>query len=88
MLGASVGSIVLLLSQNIIKLILVAFFVASPVAWFLIQRWLENFAYKIEVTSLMFILAGVLTLLISLLTIGVQCFKAAIVNPVDSLKYE
>jgi putative ABC transport system permease protein len=87
-IGASVGSVVLLLWRNIMKLIGIAFLIASPVAWFLIQRWLDQFVSKIEVSTLTFIFPGLLTLFISLFTIGIECFKKAVATPLDSLKYE
>lgn len=87
-LGASVQSIVILLSKNILKLILIAFVVATPVVWYAGHRWLMNFAYHIEIRESLFLIAGGLTLTIALLTISYQAIKAAVTNPVESLRYE
>lgn len=87
-LGASAASIVFLLTKNIASLIVLAFLIASPLAWYLIDHWLSTFAYKIEVTPITFLIAGAMTFVVALLTIGIQSLKAGITNPVESLKYE
>ncbi|MGA0560332.1 ABC transporter permease [Larkinella sp. VNQ87] len=87
-LGASVGSIVQLLSKDFMVLVLVAFLVAAPVAWYATQRWLENFPYKISLEWWVFALAGGLAALVALLTISFQSIKAALTNPVTSLRSE
>lgn len=87
-LGASVSSILLLLSRDFIKLIAAAFLLAIPVANYFMHEWLENFAYKIEISWWMFILPGTLVLLIALFTISGRTLKAASQNLVDSLRYE
>ena len=87
-LGASIRSIVFLLSHHMVKLILLAFLVASPLAWYLMQRWLENFEYRITINGLTFLLAGGLTLLIALFTISFQTLRAALTNPAKSLRNE
>jgi putative ABC transport system permease protein len=87
-LGATVSGIFLLLTQNIVKLILLSFMVASPLAWYFVTQWLDNFAYKIDIGIITFIVAGAMTLSIALITIGFQSIKASIANPVKSLKYE
>jgi len=69
-------------------LILVAFAVAAPVAYLIMQRWLQNFAYRIEVDPRVFMLAFVATVLIATLTIGYRALKAAAANPVEALRYE
>ncbi len=84
-LGASVGSIVHLLSKDFLKLILIAFIVAAPIAWWATHKWLQNFAYHINIEWWIFALAGCLTLLIALLTVSFQAIKAAVANPVKSL---
>ena len=86
--GASVRSIVFLLSHHMVKLILLAFLVASPLAGYLMQRWLENFEYRIAISGFTFLLAGGLTLLIALCTISFQTIKAALTNPAKSLRNE
>ncbi|MVM33909.1 FtsX-like permease family protein [Spirosoma sp. HMF4905] len=87
-LGASTGSIVGLLSKDFLKLVLIAIGIASPVAWYAMNRWLQNFAYKIDIGWWIFVLAGLLTLAIALLTVSFQSIKAALVNPVKSLRSE
>ncbi|MBX2843947.1 MAG: ABC transporter permease [Flammeovirgaceae bacterium] len=87
-LGASVKSIVLLLSMDFSKLVIIAFFIIIPVAWYLINKWLTDFAYRIDFSYEIFLTSGVLILLFSWLTTSYQSIKAAIVNPVDSLKDE
>ena len=87
-LGASVGSIVLLLSLNFAKLVGIAFLIAAPIAWFAMSGWLESFAFKIDLEINVFLVAGLITLAIALLTVSYQAISAAIVNPVKSLKSE
>ncbi|WP_057939775.1 ABC transporter permease [Algoriphagus resistens] len=87
-LGASVGSIVLLLSINFAKLVGTAFLLATPIAWFAMDGWLDSFAFKIELGVSVFLIAGVFTLVIALITVSYQAIVAAIVNPVKSLKSE
>lgn len=87
-LGASVGSIVQLVSNNFIKLVLLANVVAIPVAWWAVHKWLENFAYHIDICWWVFATAIVITVLIALLTVGFQAINAAIANPVKSLRTE
>ncbi len=87
-LGASVSNIVMLLSKDFIKLIIIAFVIASPVAWFVMHNWLQDFAYRINISWWVFIAAGLLAILIALITISFQAIKAAIANPVKSLRTE
>ncbi len=87
-LGASVSGIASLLSKDFIKLVLIAFVVASPIAWIGMHKWLRGFAYRIDIGWWVFILAGVLAILVALLTVSFQAIKAAIVNPVKSLRSE
>ena len=87
-LGASVSNIVLLLSKDFIKLVLIAFLIASPVAWFVMNSWLKDFAYRINISVWIFIAAGLLAVAIALATISFQAIKAAIANPVKSLRTE
>lgn len=87
-LGASVSSIVSLLSKDFFKLVLVALVIASPIAWYLMQQWLQGFAYRIEITWWIFALSGGLALLIALLTVSYQSIKAAMANPINSLRNE
>ncbi len=86
--GATVKEILLLLNENYIKLILLAFMLASPASWLAMQKWLENFAYKTTISWWIFALAGVLALGIALLTVSWQSWQAATRNPVEALRYE
>jgi putative ABC transport system permease protein len=87
-LGASVSGIIGLLSKDFVKLVLVANLIAWPIAYFAMNKWLQDFAYRIEISWWVFALAGGLALLIALLTVSFQAIKAALANPVDSLRYE
>lgn len=87
-LGASVAGIIALLSKDFLKLVIVALLIATPAAWWLMDRWLQEFAYKINVTWWMFALAGALSVLVALCTISYQSVKAALMNPVESLRSE
>ncbi len=87
-LGASVSGIIGLLSKDFVKLVLIANLLAWPVAWFAMNKWLQTFAYRIEIAWWIFLLAGGLALVIALLTVGTQAIKAALVNPVEALRYE
>lgn len=87
-LGASVGSIVALLSKDFLKLVLIAIVIASPIAWYAMNRWLQDFAYKIDIEWWVFALAGLLAVSIALLTVSFQSVKAALMNPVKSLRSE
>ena len=87
-LGASVTDVVALLSGDFIKLVLVAFLVAAPIAYFAMQNWLQSFAYRTAIGWLIFALAGGLSLFIAMLTVSAQAFKAALTNPVETLRYE
>lgn len=87
-LGASVPGIVKLLSFDFIKLVLIANVLAFPVAYYAITNWLEAFAYRIEIDYMVFVIAAAITILIALLTVGVQALKASLANPVNSIKYE
>ncbi len=87
-LGASVASVVLMLSKDFTKLVVLAFFIAIPMAWYVMDHWLSSFAYRIQLGFGVFIFAGCITLFISLITVSYQTVKAAIINPVKSLKSE
>ena len=87
-MGASVESIVMLFSKEYVKLIFIGFLLASPAVWFLMNKWLENFAYKITIGPLVFLAGLAVTLTVAILTVGYKSFKAAIVNPIQSLRYE
>jgi len=87
-LGASVKSVVTLLSKDFLKLTIVASLIAFPVAWYLMNKWLEDFAYRIDIGWTVFFVAGVSTLLVSLITISSQAISAALANPVNALRSE
>ncbi|WP_373331532.1 ABC transporter permease [Salmonirosea aquatica] len=87
-LGASVASIVTLLSKDFLKLVLIAIVIASPIAWWITGKWLEEFAYRVDVAWWVFILAGTLALGIALLTVSFQSVRAALTNPARSLRSE
>jgi ABC-type antimicrobial peptide transport system permease subunit len=87
-LGASVAGISGLLAKDFLKPVLVAIVIASPVAWYFMQRWLADFAYRIEMEWWMFAAAGAVAVAVAVLTVGFQSVKAALVNPVKSLRSE
>ncbi|MEO7990040.1 MAG: ABC transporter permease [Chryseolinea sp.] len=87
-LGASVNQIVGLMSTEFIKLIIIAFVISVPLAWYAMDKWLEGFAYKVPISIMVFVYAGGIALLIALLTVSFESIKAATVNPVNSLRNE
>jgi putative ABC transport system permease protein len=87
-LGATVFSIIALLSKDFLKLILLSNLIAWPLSYIIMGRWLENFAYQISISPWIFAIAGLAALVIALLTISVKAIKAALINPVKSLRNE
>jgi putative ABC transport system permease protein len=87
-LGASIGRIFVLLSQEFALLVLGANLFAWPAAYFFMRNWLQNFAYKVNIAPWIFVLSAVLAFVIAMLTISFQAVKAAMADPVDSLRYE
>lgn len=87
-LGASVANIVSILSTDFVKLVSIAFLIAAPIAWWATHKWLENFAYKTIISWWVFVLAGVCMLLLALITLSFQTIRAALANPVKSLRAE
>jgi ABC-type antimicrobial peptide transport system permease subunit len=87
-LGSSVSSIIVLLSKDFVRLVLIAFFVAAPLAWWVMNNWLQTYAYRIEIQWWMFVLAAAISIVIAWSTIAWQAFRAANANPVDSLRDE
>jgi len=87
-LGASVTNIVVLLSKDFIRLVIIAFVIASPVAWYVMHNWLRDFAYRINISWWVFLAAGLLAVIIALGTISFQAIRVAIANPVKSLRTE
>jgi len=87
-LGASVAGITGLLAKDFIKLVLIAIVIASPLAWWGLQKWLQDFAYQIKIQWWMFAIAGLIAVVIAFLTVAGQAVKAALTNPVKSLRSE
>jgi putative ABC transport system permease protein len=87
-LGASVSGIVKLLSTDFLKLVMVAIVIATPIAWWALNKWLEAFAYRINISWWVFVLAGISAIFIALFTVSFQAIKAAVANPVKSLRTE
>ncbi len=87
-LGAGIRDIVQLLSKDFLKLVLISVIIAVPVAWFAIERWLRDFAYKTNIGAGIFIYAGITALIITFLTVSIQAIKAALVNPVKSFRVD
>ena len=87
-LGATISNITALLSFDFVKLVLVAIVIASPVAWWAMNKWLQAFAYRIHISWWMFAIAGLVAIFIALMAVSFQAIKAAIANPVKSLRTE
>ena len=87
-LGASVPGIVNLLSKEFLQLVLIAFLIATPISWYFMDKWLKDFHYRIDIQWWIFILAGILAFVVSLVTISFQAIRAALTNPVESLRAE
>ena len=87
-LGASISGIVLLFSKDFLKLILIASLISFPIAYYLMQKWLNEFAYRININFTIFLLSAAIAIIIALITISFQAIKAATVNPVKSIRYE
>lgn len=87
-LGASVGSVTIMLGKNFMQLVVIATVIAIPVAWFAMNKWLQEFAYRIDIAWWMFLVPGLVAIVIALVTVCVQAVKAALTNPVESLRTE
>lgn len=87
-LGASVSQIVTLMSKDFLKLVMASIVLSSPIAYYGMDQWLQSFAYRIDIQWWVFVVAGVIAALIALFTVSFQAIKAAITNPVNSLKSE
>ncbi|HEV8507485.1 MAG TPA: ABC transporter permease [Chitinophagaceae bacterium] len=87
-LGANIPGIVGLLSKDFLKLVLISMVIATPLAWYFMNNWLQDFAYRIHVHWWVFVAAGIIAIFIALITVSIQSIKAAIVNPVKSLRTE
>jgi putative ABC transport system permease protein len=87
-LGASVNSILVLLSKDFLRLILISFFLAIPIGWILMSQWLEDYAFRINIGWWVFAIAGAIALIIAIITIVIQAMKAATSNPATNLRSE
>jgi len=87
-MGASVSSILKTLGNDFVRLVILGFVIAAPIAYFLLNWWLQSFAYRTDIGALTFLAAGLLTVLLTLVTIGFHAWRAAVSNPVDSLRSE
>jgi ABC-type antimicrobial peptide transport system permease subunit len=87
-LGASVNNILFLISKDFLKLVFISICIASPIAWYVMDKWLQDFAYRIHIEWWVFVLTGIIALLVAFVTIGLQSIKAALANPVKSLRSE
>ena len=87
-LGASVANVVTMLSKDFLLLVFIAAIVAFPVAWWVMNSWLQDFAYRINIEWWMFLLAGSIALAIALITVSFQAIKSSLANPVKSLRTE
>ena len=87
-LGASVNSIASLLTKDFLKLVFISLIVASPLAWWVMNHWLRDFAYRIAIGWWVFVLSGLIAIVIAMATVSFQAIKAAIANPVKSLRTE
>ena len=87
-LGASITTITRLLSKDFLKLVLISIVIAIPIAWYYVQNWLQDFSYRIDISWWVFVIAGLMAIVIALLTVSFQAIRAAVANPVDSLRTE
>jgi putative ABC transport system permease protein len=87
-LGASAAGITGLLAQDFLKLVLIAILIASPVAYYFMQKWLQDFTYRIDIQAWVFVAAGLAAIFTAALTVGFQSMRAALANPVKSLRSE
>lgn len=87
-LGASVNNVLRLLTQSYVKLVLIAFAIAAPLGWYLMQQWLEDYAYRIDITWDVFVVSGLFAMTIALITVSYQSIRAALANPANSLRSE
>jgi putative ABC transport system permease protein len=87
-LGASISSVMVMLTKDFTKWVVLANVIAWPIAWYAVNKWLQNFAYRIDITIWPFVLAGTSALAIAMFTVSWQAIRAATANPVKSLRYE
>jgi ABC-type antimicrobial peptide transport system permease subunit len=86
--GAGVSQIIRLLTGKFVNWVLVSFVLTSPVAWWVMNNWLQNFAYRVSMSVWVFILSGAIALALVIVTVGLVTLRAASVNPAESMKYE
>ena len=86
--GATISEVIAILNTNLVKLVAIAFVISAPIGWFAMHKWLQNFAYRTELSWWIFVLAGILTLGIAFITVSWQSWRAARKNPIDALRYE
>jgi putative ABC transport system permease protein len=87
-LGATIPSVVFILTKEFFMILIVSFVISAPAAYYVMDKWLQNFAYRIDIGVAVFLISGILLLLIAVLTVSFQTIKAATANPVKSLRYE
>jgi len=87
-MGASMQNILSLLTKDFSKLVLIAIVISSPIAWYIMNNWLQSFAYKIELSWWIFLISGLVVIMIALLTVSIHTLKAAALDPAKSLRYE
>jgi len=87
-LGASVGSVIYLFSKEFIILVTIGFVIASPIAWYFMDKWLQDYVYRINISWWIFLAGGISAIVIALVTVSFQAIKAALANPVKSLRTE
>jgi putative ABC transport system permease protein len=87
-LGSSVAGIVTLISKDFIKLVVVAIVIATPLTWWSMSQWLNDFAYRVQIGPGIFLIASLIAILVAVITISFQSLKAALANPVNSLRNE
>jgi putative ABC transport system permease protein len=86
--GATITEVMVMLNKDFVKWVAIAFIIATPIAWFAMNKWLQNFAYKTELSWWIFAMAGILAMGIALITVSYQSWRAARRNPVEALRYE
>jgi putative ABC transport system permease protein len=86
--GATISEVIAILNTNLVKLVAIAFVISAPIGWFAMNKWLQNFAYRTELSWWIFALAGILSIGIALITVSWQSWRAARRNPIEALRYE
>jgi putative ABC transport system permease protein len=86
--GARISQILYILNRDFIKWVLIAFLISAPFSWYAMNRWLQGFSYKTEISWWIFALAGIILMVVALMTVSLQTWRAATKNPVEALRYE